>query len=332
MTSQRIKSSPHAMHFRFQALALGVSLFLGASGCQPELPGEDAREAPVTAKQGMRVANSLTTQALVLNAISTNPTAINLLAGSGLVPLFDPTSGNSYLQRQLRDVDAQHLMSYLVGCALEPGHSVTWKDPLTLTVGTWQGLAGLCPQWETGAPSQACKNRVSACLLARNNAYGQRVELSMRGEDPARPALFQLETETRPVEIDPGTASRVPSYEACTTPQSSMNRDCGWKADFIGRCTPGQTVRLGAGGKAPDQCTSSSALMLGSASGARMMLRVCDDTLGCDQGSPRQLGQSQGTCTSTNPAVSFTCPASGFFNVMAAPYDSTLVGTVAVGV
>ncbi|MFL5353439.1 hypothetical protein [Archangium sp.] len=308
-------------------------MFLGASGCQPEAPGEDALgAAPAAAKQGMRVANSLTTQALVLNALSTNPTASPLLVSTGLVPLFNPVSGNSYLQLQLRDVDAQHFMSYLVSCALESGHAVTWKDPLTLAVKTWQGQAGLCPQWETGAPTQACKNRVSACLLARNNAYGRRVELSMRGEDPARPALFALETETRPVEIDPDTASRVPSYETCTTPQTSMNRDCGWKADFIGRCTPGQTVRLGAGGKAPDQCTSSSALVLGSASGARMMLRVCDNTLGCDQGSTRQLGQSQGTCATTNPAVSFTCPASGFFNVMAAPYDSTQVGTVSVGV
>jgi hypothetical protein len=229
-------------------------------------------------------------------------------------------------------VDAQHFMSYLVGCALEPGHSVLWKDPLTLTVNKWDGLAGLCPQWETGAPSQQCKNRVSACLLARNNAYGRRVELSMRGEDPARPALFALEPETHPVEVDPDLGGRVPSYETCTTPQSSMNRDCGWKADFIGRCVPGQTVRLGAGGRAPDQCTSPPALPLGSASGTRMMLRVCDDTLGCDQGSERQLGQSEGTCATTSPAVTFTCPASGYFNVMAAPYDSTLVGTVSVAV
>jgi hypothetical protein len=63
-----------------------------------------------------------------------------------------------------------------------------------------------------------------------------------------------------------------------------------------------------------------------------MMLRVCDDLIGCDQGSERLLGQSAGTCATTAPAVTFTCPASGFFNVMAAPYDSTQGGTVSVAV
>jgi hypothetical protein len=330
MNSQRNVSSPRSLHFRFHSLALGVSMLLGASGCQPESRSMDTERVPATAERGMRVANSLTTQALVLNAISTNPTASDLLVGAGLAPLFAPLSGNGYLQLQLRDVDAQHFMSYLVSCALKEGQGITWREPLTQTVRRWDGKVGLCPEWETGAPSQECKNRVSACLLARNNASGRRVELSMRGEDPARPALFQLEPETHPVEFDPDLGGRVPSYEECTMPQSSMHRDCGWKADFIGRCVPGQPVRLGAGGRAPDQCATGAAL--GSSSGTRMMLRVCDDLLGCDEGSARQLGQSEGTCASTDPAVTFTCPASGHFNVMAAPYDSTQEGTVSVEV
>jgi len=328
MNSQRLANNPGPLHFRFQALALGVML-LGAPGCQPESPGEEWE--PGTVAREMRVANSLTTQALVLNALSTNPTANNLLATGGLAPLFDPDTGNSYLRLQLRDTDAQSFMSYLVGCALPADHHVLWKDPLTLTVHSWEGKAGLCPQWKTGAPSQECKNRVSACLLARNNALGRRVELSIRGEDALQPALFQLENETRPVEYDPDLGSnRVPSYGACTTAQSGVNRDCGWKADFIGRCTAGQLVRLGAGGKAPDQCATGAAL--GTSSGARMMLRVCHGIIGCDQGSTRQLGQSEGTCATPQAAVTFTCPASGYFNVMSAPYDSTLTGNVNVGV
>lgn len=63
-----------------------------------------------------------------------------------------------------------------------------------------------------------------------------------------------------------------------------------------------------------------------------MMLRVCDGIIGCDQGSTRYLGQSEGTCSTTQAAVTFTCPASGFFNVMSAPYDSSLTGSVSVAV
>ncbi|MCY1082922.1 hypothetical protein [Archangium lansingense] len=329
MKSQRLTNTCGFQHFRFHALALGV-LLLGAPGCQPDTSDEGLDTSTGTVEGGLRVANSLTTQALVLNAISTNPWANDLVAAGGLAPLFHPVTGNTYLRLQLRDVDAQRFMSYLVSCALPAGNTVAWKDPLTSTVRTWEGKAGLCPQWELGAPTDVCKRRVSSCLLARNNALGRRVELSMRGEDPLQPTLFSLETETRPVEYDPDLGNaRVPSYETCTSTQLGVSRDCGWTADFIGRCTPGQTVRLGTGGKAPDQCTTGSAL--GSSSGARMMLRVCDGIIGCDQGSDRNLGQSQGTCATTNAAVTFTC-GSGFFNVMSAPYDSSLTGAVNVAV
>ncbi|HEX5747255.1 MAG TPA: hypothetical protein VFZ09_13515 [Archangium sp.] len=330
MNFQRLANKSGSLHVLFHGLTLGVML-LGSTGCQPGLPEDEGGLESGTVERELRVANSLTTKALVLNAISTNPTANDLLAGGGLAPLFHPVTGNGYLQLQLRDLDAQSFMSYLVGCALPAGHTIAWEDPLTLTPRTWEGKAGLCPQWEYGAPSDTCKNRVSACLLARNNALGRRVELSMRGEDPLQPALFPLEAQTRPVEYDPDLGNaRVPSYEACTAAQSGVGRDCGWKGDFIGRCVPGQAVRLGAGGRAPDQCVTGPAL--GAWSGARMMLRVCEGNIGCDSGSGRHLGQSQGTCLTTAPAVTFTCPASGFFNVMSAPYDSTLTGGVSVAV
>jgi hypothetical protein len=330
MNFQRLVNKPAPLHFLFHTLSLGV-LLLGAPGCQPELLDEELETASGTVERELRVANSLTTRALVLNAISTNPLANDLLAGGGLASLFHPLTGNSYLQLQLRDTDAQSFMSYLVGCALPAGNAIAWKDPLTLTVSSWGGKAGLCPQWELGAPSETCKNRVSACLLARNNALGRRVELSMRGEEPLQPALFSLESQTRPVEYDPDLGNgRVPSYEACESAQSGVGRDCGWKGDFIGRCIPGQPVRLGAGGRAPDQCLTAPAL--GTWSGARMMLRVCEGIIGCDAGGTRYLGQSQGTCATTAAAVTFTCPASGHFNVMSAPYDSTLTGNVSVAV
>ncbi|WP_309891595.1 hypothetical protein [Archangium sp.] len=331
MNFQRPSSSRSFAKRSLASLGLGATLLLAPLGCQPLLLPEEGGPPTSTSRQGLRIANSLTTQDLVLNAISTNPESLHLLVGDGLVPLFHPLTGSEYLGQQLKDMAAQHFMAYLVGCALEEGSSVDWMDPLTETVRTWEGKAGLCPDWESGAPSEECKHRVSACLLARNNALGRRVELSVRGEDPLRPALFGLESETRPVEHDPDLGGlRVPSYEACVAEESGGSRDCGWTGDFIGRCQPGQPVRLGAGGKAPDQCGLEA--VLGWASDTRMMLRVCAGLLGCDSFSERNLAWSEGSCGTTGPAVTFTCPTSGHFNVMAAPYDSTQTGTVTVKV
>lgn len=313
-----------------RSLGLGVSLLLSPLGCQPELPTEEPEALATTAEQELRIANSLTTRALVYNAISTNPTANDLVAGNALTGLFDPAYGNAYLRLQLRDVDAQHFMEYLVGCALDGTQSIAWKNPLTGTTEYWKGKAGLCTKWATQVPSEACKRRVSACILARNNAFGRRVELSMRGEDPADATRFALEPKTPAVDYDPDLAQQVPSFRSCTTLSSGMHRDCGWKPDFIGRCQPGQTVRLGAGGRAPDACTSGAAL--GSTSSGRAMLRVCDGIVGCDEASTHQLAQSEGSCSTTLPAVTFTCPASGDFNVMTAPYDSWLSASAVVGV
>ncbi len=331
MDFPRVRLTPPSAYSPRSLTALAVSALLGTTACQPEL-GEapPAGPSPVQARE-LRVANSLTTQALVFNALTTNAQAIPLLIGNGLVPLFSGVSANPYLQQQLKDPAAREVMPYLVSCALPVGTQVSWTDPTTGLPGTpWEGKLGLCPQWKTGAPSPACLNWVSACLLARNNAQGRRVELSLRGQDPSRPTLFSTESVTRPVLYHPATDAAVPSYAACLFPDATEGRDCGWRPEGLGRCVPGAAVRLGAGARAPDQCGTGG--LLGTTAGARMMLRVCDDIAGCDAGDARKLASSEGACATTSPSVTFTCPASGFFNVMSAPYSSTQSGSVAVQV
>jgi hypothetical protein len=63
-----------------------------------------------------------------------------------------------------------------------------------------------------------------------------------------------------------------------------------------------------------------------------MMLRVCAGIVGCDETNARMLAQSEGSCSGTQPAVTLTCPASGYFNVMTAPYEIGVSGTATVGV
>lgn len=306
-----------------------LPLLLILEGCQPGLPEEAGAEL-ATQEADIRIANSLTTQALVLNALSTNPKANRLLGNNGLKGLFDPTTGNSYIRQQLLDPDARKFMEYLTSCALPPNQSLSWKHPVSGAVTVWPGKLGACSEWFYNPPSQACLNRVSACVVARNNAFGRRVELSMRGEHPVTMGIFGIESETRPTPYDPNTSQLVSSFTDCSTPSQGVSRNCGWAVDYIGWCEPGEQVRLGAGGPAPDQCVDGHTL--GTSTGSRMVLRACSGISGCDSHGARFLEQSEGSCGGVAPAMSFTCPAEGYFNVMKAPYSSTQSGTVAVGV
>jgi hypothetical protein len=305
---------------------LWLCLWVGLSGCGPAFLEEPeawaSREAPI------RIPNSLSTQALVFNALSTNKIANQLLGTNALGPLFS-SPGHPTILNQLQDPAARQFMNYLVSCALAKGQDLQWTDPSTGSVRTWPGQLGICPAWKSQAPTQACLQQVSSCLLARNNAFGMRVELSLRGEHPTSTSVFTLEPATPPSEYVPLTPQRLASFETCSlSAGSGASRDCGWKGDAVGACQPGTPVVLGAGGLDPDTCTGTA---LGSSSGTRMVLRVCEGIHGCDHGGTLPwLGESEGSCATVAPAVAFTCPAAGHFSVMTAPYTPGQSGTATV--
>ncbi|MBN8226658.1 hypothetical protein JYK02_03960 [Corallococcus macrosporus] len=327
-------------------------LLLALTGCEPLLP-DGADPSPHagaklgTSQSDIRIANSLTTQELVVNAIAANHDANTALATHSLESLFDPDVMDSggevtLIQNQLRDPFAQRFMAYLVSCALDEGESLEWLDPADSQRKEWAGSAGLCPWWRTQAPGNACLKRVTACLLARNNSRGFRVELSMRGElyEPAYSvaAPFALDAWTKPLEQLPTASAPLSSSVPCDEQTLGAGRDCGWSMHSVGWCPAGQTISVGAGG--PPTCPSGTPL--GSSTDARMMLRVCRGIAGCDSADTRQVASSEG-CTAgstnplpssaTDPSVSFTCPASGgYFTVMTAPWDSNAEGTANVGV
>ncbi|MFP2912763.1 hypothetical protein ACLESD_48705 [Pyxidicoccus sp. 3LFB2] len=308
------------------SLSVTLSLLvLATSGCGTAIHGEDESPATSTQEGEIRIANSLTTQALVLNAISANLDSNRKLSQQSLQSLFDPAGGDANTRRRLGDPKAQQLMSYLVGCALNQGDSVNWFDPLTFTARRWYGQAGLCPSWGTAAPTADCLERVSSCLLARNNALGRRVELSMRGEHqlwPAGPNIYTLEPQTRPADHHPTTSQPLASFLPCSpTTQQGPGRDCGWKADGIGYCAASGPVQVGAGGLT--SCPGP-APALGS-SNMQTVLRVCSGVNGCDHADARNLGEATGSCAGISPVpvVSFTCTAGQFFSVMAAPFSAS---------
>lgn len=329
-------------------------LLLALTGCEPALPDDttantDADVALGTSKADIRIANSLMTRELVLNAIAANHDANAALSTSSLESLFDPDemipgTGSALINNQLRDPYAQRFMAYLVSCALGEGETLEWLNPL-LAPGAqrseWAGSAGLCPWWRTQAPGEACLRRVTACLLSRNNGLGYHVELSMRGElrEPERAIEqpFALDAWTVPVDQLPAATSVVNSAVPCDSQTVGADRNCGWKMHSVGWCPAGQTISVGAGG--PALCPSGTPL--GSSSETRMVLRVCRGIAGCDKTDARHVESSQGcapestdpsSSINTDPSVTFTCPGSGgYFTVMTAPWNSEAEGTATVG-
>ena len=290
------------------------------------LCGSMARAAGGDDDYSVRWTNGLSTEDLRFNALSANPQANPRMV---LVPLstavYDLTTGDPVLREQLADPSARAFFGYLVSCALDDSQQVQWQDSQGQTY-QWQGSLGLCPAWAHGPPSLQCQQWVSACLLARNNAEGKRVLLSARGNQNSRPASFTQQPRLRTDPYLPYSHALVASTQTCQVPEQGPFRGCGFHREYVGRCAPGQPVQLGAGGVPPSEPCGGAAL--GEILSGTAVLRVCSGLNGCDAATA--LAWSAGTCGTALPAVAFTCPASGTFSVLSAPYDSTQSASVRV--
>ncbi len=77
---------------------------------------------------------------------------------------------------------ARERLKYLTACALEEG-----TEPYGIfeeQTYVFPGEMGLAPAWADRALSFSEERWVSACLLARTNAFGQPVRISMRADGP----------------------------------------------------------------------------------------------------------------------------------------------------
>ncbi|MFP2930037.1 hypothetical protein ACLESO_33545 [Pyxidicoccus sp. 3LG] len=262
------------------------------------LPASQAAAEP-----GIRILNSLSTEELALNALTTNREALKALTEGPLSTSAFATDPR--LKIQLEDPAARNVLTYLVQCALKPGQLVKWADRRGVPYEFW-GEAGLCPEWEKGAPGQECQGYVTACLLARNNAYGLAVDISMRAEDPRDAKRFNpsgLSVEWSPM------------FLPCASGAYGLTAECGWVGEGVGTCTPGKEVTVAAGAPHADTCTGTQ----GAISGDRV-LRICKDPVGCSR-ADRVAEADRNNCGGITPSVTFTCPASGSYSVMSAPYS-----------
>ena len=257
--------------------------------------------------------------AVSFNAVSFNALTANLVANQKMteVPLSSASYDGTYLGEQLEDPLTQEFFSYLVGCALDPSQEVEWKNPLDGTYHQYPGLMGLCPDWNSGPASQTCRRVVSSCLLARVNAFGKHVEVSFRGHDED---IYPIKLGNEvPSDGTYSDKSSVPGYNSCGWwTYYGPNRECGWEPGFVGTCTPGATVTVGAGAPPSYSCGSST---LGYSS-SDSMLRVCSGITGCRQSDYTFITQNDNACGTIYPSATFTCPSSGYYNVMEGPHVS----------
>ncbi|AEI64157.1 hypothetical protein [Corallococcus macrosporus] len=258
--------------------------------------------APARAEPGIRILNSLRAQELTFNALTTNRDALDALVSQ---PLHSRVfERDARLRHTLEHPPARSVMTYLTECALPPGDAVEWTSRAGDTF-VFKGEVGLCPEWAHDKPSPSCLGYVTACLLARNNAFGRRVMVSMRGEDPREPRRF-----------NPSGAAREwsPMFLPCQSGEAGLDAECGWLGESVGTCRRGEKVTVAAGAPHPGTCTGR----MGSIHGDRV-LRVCEAPEGCAYHD--RLADTLGnTCGGIEPSVEFTCPDSGQYSIMSAPF------------
>ena len=175
---------------RAAAFLLSGTLALGAAGCrdasEPDFVND---EDPLTSSNGLS-SNGLSSNGLSSNGLSSNGLSSNGLSTGSI-------SSNATVMTALRDQTPTGDLSrlffrYLVSCALPTGHSVsyTWTDSTGMVHSEVNpGGLGLAPGWENGAPSEADKEIVSACLGARTNSKAVSVPISMRAKGVAALAV-----------------------------------------------------------------------------------------------------------------------------------------------
>jgi hypothetical protein len=215
--------------------------------------------------------NGLSSEAFLRNAITTNKEALRLLLDHPLNDALFELEGHK-LAAQLADPGAMAIMEELVQCALDRSAQVTARNPASVPIATWRGQMGLCRSWSTSGlrDQQECQELLTACVMARVNALGKSIPLSMRGQ-PATlfPLRSRVVTETRLRESaakgDPVHGDPISSFESPCAP----GKDCDWRPGYIGRCTGGQlSLQIPGGG------------------GGGSTLRVCAGIHGCTKAQP----------------------------------------------
>ncbi|HEU4412784.1 MAG TPA: HYR domain-containing protein [Polyangiaceae bacterium] len=266
---------------------LALFVLTGHLACGPDPKADQVAPsaARFTAPNGM-TQNSLSSNGLMQNGFFQNGLMRNGLMRNGLMQnglllgalWQDELWQQSPAAREVLRANAytRDLLRYMYECAMGPEQS-TALDPgpegANLEL---HGLVGLAPQWGQagGACDESCQRWVTACLLARTNAYGVKVDLSMRVPDDApenvKAALAVTEEERAAYPLregafygnlfrqegqPDGTAVMAPKLYACAGPGSNVpevtkrfcsSQGAGGPIEVPGTCEPRPEFPLAA--------------------------------------------------------------------------------------
>ena len=143
-------------------LVSGLLLAAALGGCT-----DDESRIATGEPEALTTANRITANRITANRITANRITANMLAAGEL----------------LSTADGRDLFTYIVSCAIPDGE--TLEATVDGTTYEFPGSIGLAPAWEDRALSEREKRWVSACLIARVNAYGISVPISIRGDHEA---------------------------------------------------------------------------------------------------------------------------------------------------
>lgn len=214
-----------------------------AGGCL--LPTDETDEALSETDSAVTVSNRLAVNRLAVNRLAVNRLAVNRLAVNSLEA-----------QELMSTLEGRDVMSYIVGCAIPTGQSLTLadKDGVQYTLPGWIGLA---PAWATRAPTVTERRWVTACLLARTNVNGVPVNISMRNDSnlalitsaAERTQYSQVEGAfygdlfaTTPVWYACSNRTwtqLVGTFRACALSANGITTDCGFT--YTGSCNKSTT-------------------------------------------------------------------------------------------
>lgn len=283
--------------------------------------------------------NGLSSTALRRNALTTNRESLQSLMEHPikLAPGDTLFSDDLDTRMQLHDPRARAVMEEIVKCALAPPATVSYEDPSDGNQKyTWGGELGLCDPkvvdpgnrsqsvWGPDGPNLMCKQLVTACVVARVNALGKAIPLSLRGPSSTLfPAHDTVPTEKRFRESRPGEDPAEGTFlVSFAGPLCLQGHDCRWQPAFVGQCSGG-TISLAI--EDPAVCGSTP-------------VRVCAGIHGCyvpntvDKPPPdfpplpqdqymKYLVEKRGACVGS--PISFPCPTAlpigGFYSVMTQP-------------
>jgi hypothetical protein len=218
----------------FCSLALVSTHLLACAG--PTDPGEDV----ATAQQAEETENALSWNGLIMNGLIMNGLIMNGLIMNGLT-ITGLQQTSSLASTLDSDALARLYFTYVVSCALPAGQDIVFPSLAGQSNYTFYGSLGIAPQWGTNGSTcdSTCQQWVSGCVIARVNALGQHVPLSIRGNNAAL-TLGPNEATAYPRREATyfGNVLSVPQKRyACRTAgddQALIGRPCGNGSDASG--------------------------------------------------------------------------------------------------